>query len=1508
MPSTKPSRFPKVALLALLGVLLIAIAPVSATSPRSTVSALLDQELSSVTYSTLSLGGGHTCARASDNVVRCWGSNSSGQLGDGTNNDRAVPTVITQPPGTVKQISAGGSHTCMVIMDGALYCWGDNTYGQIGDSSTTLRKTPTRVTGISAVETVSAGTFHTCAATREGEVWCWGQNNYGQLGDGSSINRLAPTKVVGLSSLVQEVASGSTNTCALTNESAVFCWGDNAVGQLGDGTTIPRSSPVAALNLSNGVRGIGAGDRFSCALLTAGGVKCWGLNIYGQIGDGTRTVRSTPVTVLDLTDAQTLAVGSNFACALSSSRGSVCWGSDGSYQLGDGSRTGRGSPRPVMVRGLVGSVRQLGAGGGHACALLETGSMRCWGWNDYSQLGNGYVQPQLTPAPIVDLPQTLRSLSVGNEHSCAVTEGGAVLCWGTNNSYGALGTGDFVSRHTPTGVVNLSSGVASVTTGDDFSCALTVTGAVKCWGHNDRGQLGDGSRATKTVPVAVQGLDANVSAIAAGGFHACALLSSGEVRCWGFGGYGNLGNGSTDDASVPATVINLGSGALAIAAGFTHTCAILKDGTVRCWGRGDNGQLGNGSQNTLSSTPVTVTGLNSPQSLALGTYFSCAILDAGGVSCWGNYGIGQSTTPALIPGVPIPARVITAGGFHACAVTDASTMKCWGTNGDGELGDGTTLARTSPVSVVGLSGTIKLASAGYQATCVGLETGGRCWGQNLYGQLGNGTARYAAVPVSVVGTAPDPRLAVVSGFVGSMQGAPIAAVTVSTNNGLTATTLTDGTYTIMGLAPGTYTLTASKEGYSFSEPRTVTLVGADIGGQNFVGTPLPPTQRRPLIFIHGIMGSTLHKVTRDGIAADPGWPGQPLLCSNHRELAMNSAYSFVAVDAIRRVVSSNNPLCTAAGLGAFDEDIYKTFLDGLRAQDYIEYEVGLTPARRTLAGCDRSQTQATFFVYAYDWRQSNALSAAELHDFMRCIRLLHPKADGVDVVTHSMGGLVARRYIIDVSTLDEQARAQIMPVKRLITMVAPWLGAPRAIHIFHTGVYPPFATAELWGNKGLMTTDELRDIARTFPGAHELAPSQLYYERYPTLRFREEGWDFDGDDNDHETHTYAEQVRALNSQFGYRAGSNGEQFHTPAQDDWDAGSDGVEYYHIVGIQRGRNTVQAIRSILIPTCKDYPLCFQIEGEEVLSLQMGQGDGTVPIESAQRRGAGATFYEVRSAEGDGVADHGDIVKNTLVLRCIRSLLGGSPDCAALAPRASAAQLSAVDEDMVSVTLTGVRSLALADSLGHVSDTGGDPTQPPASPIPDPVPGVGIYPTGASSFMLVLPTTQTYTLTLRANDAPLQVDVLRDNGQVVEQAVRYRDLALSAGTEAQITLNTTGFGALRHDSNSDGVFEREIPVTVSVSGSQAADNESPDIRVTKVGSLHQLVVTLDVTDGTGVQRVRYSLDGQTYAPYTGPVTVDATKHPIFYAFAEDTLANRSGVFAETLTRRLYLPAIRR
>ncbi|MBK8048710.1 MAG: carboxypeptidase regulatory-like domain-containing protein [Anaerolineales bacterium] len=345
------------------------------------------------------------------------------------------------------EVAAGGKHTCARI-GGDLRCWGDNRYGQLGDGTTVDRVTPVALVGIdSHAGGLVAGDYHTCAIQTNSTVACWGDNRYGQLGDGTATSRAFPAPVAGLVD-VTALSSGDLHTCALTGAGAILCWGYNRYGQLGNGGTLTQRTPIVVV--ASGAHALAAGGSHTCALFSDGAAFCWGLNDRGQLGDGTNIDHWTPVEAIGpFLDAVHVAAGWGHTCALSATGGAMCWGDNLSGQLGDGTRTDQWLP--IAVSGLSSGAQQVAGGDYHTCTRTSVGGVHCWGYNGHGEIGDGTWDTRLTPVAVSALDQGVTDIATGDYHSCAVAVVGGLWCWGLNDN-GQLGDGTMSNRRSPVAV------------------------------------------------------------------------------------------------------------------------------------------------------------------------------------------------------------------------------------------------------------------------------------------------------------------------------------------------------------------------------------------------------------------------------------------------------------------------------------------------------------------------------------------------------------------------------------------------------------------------------------------------------------------------------------------------------------------------------------------------------------------------------------------------------------------------------------------------------------------------------------------------------------------------------------------------------------------------------------------------------------------------------------------------------------------------------------------------
>jgi alpha-tubulin suppressor-like RCC1 family protein len=341
-------------------------------------------------FQELSAGIHHTCGLTSDGKAYCWGFGADGSVN--------LSPVAVAGGRRFRQISAGYDFTCGVGTDYLVYCWGStNISGQLGDGTTTPHSAPAPVTGDHHFQQVDAGAYHACAVSyHNGPVYCWGANSFGQLGDGTTTSRRRPVAVAS-SLLFKRIGTGWEHSCAVTTDNWAYCWGGNRYGQLGDSTSVLRRNRPVRVAGNRHFRLISTGFLHSCAVTPTGRAFCWGHGLDGELGNGKTYLSFWPRAVAGGLYFQQLTSGAWYNCAVTTDFRAYCWGHNGTSQLGDGTRNF--GLRPVAVIGGL-EFRQVTGGDEHTCGVTTTGAGYCWGANDQGELGNGTTGPSTSPVKV----------------------------------------------------------------------------------------------------------------------------------------------------------------------------------------------------------------------------------------------------------------------------------------------------------------------------------------------------------------------------------------------------------------------------------------------------------------------------------------------------------------------------------------------------------------------------------------------------------------------------------------------------------------------------------------------------------------------------------------------------------------------------------------------------------------------------------------------------------------------------------------------------------------------------------------------------------------------------------------------------------------------------------------------------------------------------------------------------------------------------------------------------
>jgi alpha-tubulin suppressor-like RCC1 family protein len=619
-------------------------------------------QVGSSTYTAVSAGHNFTCAIRSTGAMYCWGENAYGQLGVGDTTDRSSPTLVLGGITTWTQVSAGDSGTCAVRgVSHTLYCWGNNGNGQVGVGDNTQRNSPAQVTG-NIWSKVALLWGHVCATKTDTTLWCWGSGVDAKLAQGAdTADKLTPVQVSGTGWVTPTV--GNSGSCAVKSTNALYCWGDNSLGQLGVGDTTDRTTP-AVVTGSWSTTALSAAAQSTCAVRTTGTLWCWGANNNMNVGVSDTAVHNAPVQTSSNTTWVEVSEAYTGGCARRSDNTLWCWGG----MAATGAFT-----YPVSSPGQVGALatwKSVAVGFHEMCAIRTDSTLWCVGFNDSGQLGQNDQVGLATPAQVVP-GSTWMTVAAGNGHTCGVKTDYTLWCWG-GNWVGQLGNGNSTWQWQPVAIDSANRYVA-VAAGEGSTCAIrNTTYYLFCWGWNDLGQLGTANTTQYSTPQQAGGNNA-WSTVSLGKRHGCAVRrTTGALYCWGWNAYGQLGNNTTTSSTSPV-LIDSGNAYSAVGVGMYHSCGVRTSGALYCWGENADGQLGQG--NTTDRLVPTRVGTGSNwYSPAIGYFFGCASQVDRTVWCWGNNGTGQlgqgtltdNSSPVQVPG--ILSRNIAAGKAAVYAV------------------------------------------------------------------------------------------------------------------------------------------------------------------------------------------------------------------------------------------------------------------------------------------------------------------------------------------------------------------------------------------------------------------------------------------------------------------------------------------------------------------------------------------------------------------------------------------------------------------------------------------------------------------------------------------------------------------------------------------------------------------------------------------------------------------------------------------------------------------------
>jgi alpha-tubulin suppressor-like RCC1 family protein len=726
-------------------------------------------------------GDYHNLAIKTDGSLWAWGRNTYGQLGNGASTDMATPVQI----GTSKNwktIATANGETLGIRTDGTIWAWGYNGSGQLGDGTTKNKNIPAQIGSATNWQSVAVGAMgHVIATKTNGTLWAWGNNTYKQLGDGTTTYRFAPIQI-GTATDWKSTAAGFGHSMAIKNDGTIWGWGYNFDGQVGDGTNVSKSAPTQIGNANNWLS-ISLGYHYSYAIKTDGTLWSWGSDLYGQLGNGvTAYPVSTPTQVAVAADNIRIATGANHILSLNGDGFVRAGGQNTGGQLGDGTYQQKKNyitlacpsdctpPSQFWTTNVTSQSATLNwtaaasTTGGYVYTYSTSPTMGGPDKNTFSTTANvSNLLPNTTyywwvashcgtslsswapgtpfTTPSDNTAGCWESITSGSAFSAGIKSDGTLWTWGSNN-YGELGVGSSAPSNVPKKVGTGNNWVQAAA-GDYHMLAIKSDGTLWSWGRNDDGQLGSGNLYYSSIPQQI-GTATDWVSIASGGTHSLAVKANGTLWGWGKNNNRQVGDGTNVNKDIP-TQIGTDTNWKTVGAGFAHSMAIKTNGTLWSWGNNGFGQLGDGTTSG-NSVPVQIGTDSNWQKVGLGIFHSVGMKTDGTLWSWGRNTEGQlgdgTTTDRLVPvqiGTANNWKSLEVGSSHAVGIRTDGTLWAWGYNNSGQLGDGTTSNRPTPILIP--SGTNrKVATAGEFSTLVINVNGSlSSCGLGNYGQLGDAT-------------------------------------------------------------------------------------------------------------------------------------------------------------------------------------------------------------------------------------------------------------------------------------------------------------------------------------------------------------------------------------------------------------------------------------------------------------------------------------------------------------------------------------------------------------------------------------------------------------------------------------------------------------------------------------------------------------------------------------------------------------------------------------------------